>query len=140
MASYLCRPLYCYNLLQYFNGVIYIKYCGIYFVGICPRTFLPHFILLLCYFSYVCFLLMFHPCCSHARGILCGIHTSLSIVHAKSSLVFRSLNDFICTKDCFKHLYNSNDVNNVIYNYNEATSDVPKLPRHCTWPPLTHSY
>ena len=43
--------------------------------------------------SCVCFFLLFHPCCSHARGILCGIHTlcmgsPFPAVHARLSLIF----------------------------------------------------
>ena len=45
---------------------------------------------------FVCSFLLFHPWCSHARGILCRIHTScmgspFPIVHTKLSLLFRSL-------------------------------------------------
>ena len=66
-----------------------------------PPTFLFH--ISYYYVSYVCSFLLFHPCCSHARGILCGIHTScmgspLSVVHAKWCLAFLSF----ATKDCFK--------------------------------------
>ena len=52
----------------------------------CPRSFFPYFILLF---------LLFRPCCSRARGILCGIHTPcmgspFPAVHAEQSLVFWS--------------------------------------------------
>ena len=58
------------------------------------RSFLPDVLLLPCYYSCVCFFLLFHLCCSHALGILCRIHTSsmgalFPIVYAKWSLVFR---------------------------------------------------
>ena len=42
----------------------------------CPRFCLPYFTLLFDYYSCVCSYLFLRPCCFHARGILCGIHTS----------------------------------------------------------------
>ena len=59
----------------------------------CPRSFLPYFILLFNYYSCVCSYLLLHPCCFHARGILCGIQTScmrspFPTVHTRCSLVF----------------------------------------------------
>ena len=59
-----------------------------------PRSFLPYF-MQLSYYSGVYFFFLFHTCCSHARGILCGIHTSFMgssflIGHAKWSLIFWS--------------------------------------------------
>ena len=57
----------------------------------------------------VCFFLLLHPYCSHARGILCGINTSsmgspFPIVHAEWCLVFQSFRIMLCCveKDCFK--------------------------------------
>ena len=63
------------------------------FSTLCPRSFLPDFLLIDLVHSGVCFFLMLHPCCSNARGILCGIHTPcmrspFPAVHAKWSLVF----------------------------------------------------
>ena len=59
-----------------------------------PRYFLPYFILPFNYYSCVCFFLLLHPCCFHARGILREIHTSCMgspfPVHAEWSLVFWS--------------------------------------------------
>ena len=54
----------------------------------CPCFFLPDFLKFSHYFC-VCFFLLLHPCCSHTRGILCGIHTSCmgSPFHAEWSLV-----------------------------------------------------
>ena len=67
-------------------------------LGLCPRSSLPYFLLLSCYYSCVCFFLLLHPNCSHARGILCGIHTScmwslFPTAHAKWYVVFRSVNN-----------------------------------------------
>ena len=50
------------------------------------------------FLSCICFFLLLHPFCSHARGILCGIHTTyvgspFPIVYAKWSLVLRSVNN-----------------------------------------------
>ena len=61
----------------------------------CPRSSFPYFILLYYYDSCICFFLLFHPCCSHARGTLFEIHTScmespFPAVHTKWSLVFQS--------------------------------------------------
>ena len=47
------------------------------------------------YYSCVCFFLLLHPCCFHARSILCRIHTPcmgapVPAVHAKWSRVFLS--------------------------------------------------
>ena len=61
----------------------------------CPGSFfLPDFLQLSCYYSWVYFLLL-HFCCFHARSILCGIHTScmgswFPAVHTRWSLVFLS--------------------------------------------------
>ena len=51
--------------------------------------------MLVYYYSCVCFFLLLHSCCSHARGILRGIHTLcmgslFPIVHAKWYNVLRS--------------------------------------------------
>ena len=51
---------------------------------LCPRSFLSDFLLLYCDFPQL------HPNCYHARGKLCGIHTScmgssFSIVHTECS-------------------------------------------------------
>ena len=59
----------------------------------CLRSFLPDFLLLYCYYACICSYFLLHPCLSHARGILCGIHTScmrspVSTVHTRCSLVF----------------------------------------------------
>ena len=55
---------------------------------------------------------MFHPCCSHARGILCEIHTScmgvpFPTVYAKWSTVFQS---FPTSPRLY---YNNNNNNNI---------------------------
>ena len=60
----------------------------------CPRFSLPDF-LLLSHYSCVCFFLLLHPCCFHARSIPCGIHTPcmeapFPAVHTRWSLVFLS--------------------------------------------------
>ena len=67
------------------------------------------------YYSCVCFILLFHSCCSHARGILCGILTScmgspFPIVNAEWSHVFWSFRIMLCRveKDCFKLTNNNN--------------------------------
>ena len=82
------------------------------FLPSCPLSFLPYFILLFNYYSCVCFFLLFHPCCSHARGILCGIHTScmgsaLPIVYAEWIMLCR------VEKDCFKR----NNNNKFVYSF-----------------------
>ena len=41
------------------------------FSPLCPRSFLPDFLLLFYFQSGVCSFLLFHHCYSHARGILC---------------------------------------------------------------------
>ena len=59
-----------------------------------PRSFLSDFLLLYYYYACVCLFLLLHPCCSHARGILCEIHTpcmgfSLAACYTRWSLTFR---------------------------------------------------
>ena len=75
-----------------------------------PRDHFPFFhifLLLFCYYSCVCFLLLLHPRCSHARGILCGIHTScmgsaFAASHTTRCLVFRGEIAYrTCASLCF---------------------------------------
>ena len=63
-----------------------------YYSSSCPRSFLPYFLLFSCHYYRVRFFLLLHPLCSHARGILCRIHTPcmgspFHAVHTKWSLV-----------------------------------------------------
>ena len=44
-----------------------------------PRFILPYFLLLICYYSCVFYFLLFHPCCSDARSILCEIHDGIPV-------------------------------------------------------------
>ena len=84
----------------------------------CIRSFLPYFLLLLYCVSCVCFFLFFHPCYSHVRGILCGIHTSCMIspfptVYAKWSLEFWSVNYSYCPKPALSPTCNYNSSGNI---------------------------
>ena len=45
------------------------------FPSSCPLSFFPYFLLLSYNYPGV-FLLLSPPCCSHAQGVLCGLHTS----------------------------------------------------------------
>ena len=69
------------------------------------------------YYSLLYMILVYaSPCCSHARGILCGIHTSIvespfSIVHAKWSLVFWSFaTSSQRLSTALSLVYNNNDI------------------------------
>ena len=68
---------------------------------------------LLHYFC-VCFFLLLHSWCSHARGILCEDHTPFPIAHAKWSFKI-----MLCRikKDCFKLTIKNNITRRIGPNY-----------------------
>ena len=59
------------SIIQLWSSVPCVR-----FSSSCPRSFLSYLSPISCYYSGVCFFLLFHSCCSHARGILCEIHNS----------------------------------------------------------------
>ena len=76
------------------------SYLGLF--SFVPTFIFSYFILLYYYDSCVCFFLLIHNYCSHALGILCGIHTSciwspFPVVHGRWSLIFWSLRIMLVT-------------------------------------------
>ena len=111
-----------------------VRSCSGLFLSYCPRPFLLHFILLFYYYSCVCFFLLY-TYCSHARGILCGMHTPciwspFPTVYAKWSLVFRSFaTSSQRLKTALRLVYNNNNLSSqrlktalrLVYNNNNLS-------------------